>query len=130
VERYKNEEALASLSEQDKHDLSESIAPLVHMDDADEYAKRFDNHLYGLILAQIASTSAFRKLKNQLCALCAALEHRATIPQVKEKLPLIRSVGSDEFWTSNDPVALETVRAELRDLIKFVVDEGTGRSPI
>lgn len=130
VERFKKTEAFTCLSEQDKHDLITAIAPLVYIDEADEYAKRFDNFMYGLILAQIEAKQTLKKLKNQLCGICSELEKRSTIPQIKQKLELIHTVGTDEFWASGDLPALETVRKELRDLIKFLFDGNTGRSPI
>jgi type I restriction enzyme R subunit len=122
VERYKEEMAFVCLTEQDKHDLSQNLAALVYMEDADEDAKRFDNFMYGLILARLENSPVFRKLKNQLCNLCKSLEKRVTIPQIKEKLPLIQSVISDEFWVTADPLILENVREELRGLIKFLSD--------
>jgi type I restriction enzyme R subunit len=130
AERFKNAAVYECLSEQDKHDLISAIAPLVYMDEADEYAKRFDNFMYGLILAQIEAKPSFKRLKNQLCGLCSELEKRSTIPQIKQKLALIHSVGTDEFWASGDLAAFETIRKELRGLIKFLFDGDTGRSPI
>lgn len=130
VERFKKTEAFTCLSEQDKHDLISAIAPLVYLDEADEYAKRFDNFMYGLILAQIEVKPSFKKMKNQLCGLCTELEKRSTIPQIKEKLELIHTIGTDEFWLSGDLPAFEMIRQELRELIKFLFDGNTGRNPI
>lgn len=39
------------------------------------------------------------------------------------KLPLIKEIGTDVFWEAHDILALENVRKELRDLIKFIVDD-------
>jgi type I restriction enzyme R subunit len=99
------------------------------MDDTDEQAKRFDNFMHGLMIAQIEGLSQFKKGKKQLIDVSTNLLKRATIPQIKEKLKLIGTIGTDEFWESSDLLSFEKVRVELRYLIKFIVDEGE-RKPI
>ena len=125
VEKYKNSEAFVCLSDLDKHNLIAYLAPLVYMEDTDEYAKRFDNFMYGLIIAQIEASAQFNKGQKQLVTVCTSLSKRATIPQIKEKIELINTIGTDEFWRNSDILNFEKVRIELRDLIKFIVDEGT-----
>ena len=53
---------------------------------------------------------------------------RSTIPQIKEKLELINTIGTDEFWNESDILTFEKVRVELRDLIKFIVDDESNRT--
>lgn len=130
VERFGIEEAYACLNETDTSDLSTYIAPLVSMEDKDEYAKRFDNLMYGLMLSQMERLPGFKKAKKQVCSIMDALEQRAIIPKIKEKLQLIQSVSTDEFWTSNNILEFEKVRVELRDLIKLIIDEGENKKPI
>ncbi|OYP51303.1 DEAD/DEAH box helicase, partial [Lachnotalea glycerini] len=130
VEKFEKQEAFTCIAEQDYHDLSRHVAPLVTMDDKDEYAKRFDNLMYGLMIAQMEMLPGFKKAKNQVCTLMGALEQKAIIPKIKEKLSLIQTVTTDEFWASGDILLFEKIRVELRDLIKLTVDEGTGKRPI
>jgi type I restriction enzyme, R subunit len=99
------------------------------MDDTDEFAKRFDNFMYGIMIAQMEGLPQFNKGKKQLVDVCINLSKRATIPQIKEKLELINTIGTDEFWQSSDILNFERVRVDLRSLIKFIIDEG-GKSPI
>lgn len=129
VEKYKVTGAFVCLSDLDKHNLNAFLAPIVYMDDTDEYAKRFDNFMYGLMIAQIEGMPQFKKAQNQLIKVCTYLARRATVPQIKEKLELINTVGTDEFWQSSDILNFEKVRVELRSLIKFMIDEGE-RNPI
>ncbi len=124
IERYKKAEAFICLSDLDKHDLIVHLAPFVYMDDTDEFAKRFDNFMYGLMIAHIEGMSYFKKAQRQLVNVCAGLAKRATIPQVKEKIVFINTIATDEFWQSSDILNFERVRIELRSLIKFIVDEG------
>lgn len=129
VERYKQREAFDLLSEGDQSDLLQYIAPIVTMDDPDEYAKRFDNFMYGLMLASMEQMPAFRYAKKQLCDMATLLERKISIPQVREKLPVIHQINTDGFWEANDVLLFEWVRKELRSLIQFLTG-GKERDPI
>lgn len=129
VEKYKNKEAFTNLSEGDKGELLSQIAPLIHLEDTDEFAKRFDNFIYGLILADMEQMPAFKHAKNQLRAIAAALEEKAGIRMVQEKMPLIREMQTDAFWEADDVLLFENVRKELRELIKFL-DEGNRKEAV
>lgn len=128
VEQYKNIEAFVCLEELDKHRLITYLAPIVYMDDTDEYAKRFDNFMYGMMIAQIEAMPHFKKSKKQLMNICVHLAERATIPQIKANLELINTIGTEEFWQVSSILSFEMVRVELRDLIKFIIDDGPGRT--
>lgn len=129
VEKYKKESAFALLSEGDKGELLQHIAPLIQVDDTDELAKRFDNFMYGMMLAWAEHTPAFKYAKKQLCSIASALEQKVSIPQIKEKLDMIQSINSDDFWNANDILLFEKIREELRELIKFL-DSDAGKEPI
>lgn len=129
IEKYKSTEAFVCLNESDKRDLIDYLAPIVYMDDKDEYAKRFDSFMYGLMIAQIEGLPQFKKGKKQLIDVSIALSSRSTIDKVKEKMDLIKAISTDEFWQNADVLQFEQVRLELRSLIKFIIDDG-GRNPI
>jgi len=129
VEKYKNAEAFVCLSDIDEHDLINYLSPLVYMDDTDEFAKRFDNFMYGLMLSQIEGKAQFNRNKRQLISISTSLLKRATIPQINNKIDLINTISTDEFWASPNILDFEKIRIELRELIKFIVDEG-GRGVI
>ncbi len=127
IEKYKSKDAFVCLSDLDKHNLITYLAPIVYMDDTDEYAKQFDNFMYGIMIAQIEALPQFKKGKKQLVNVCSSLSKRMTIPQIREKIELINNIGTDDFWQSSDILSFEKVRIELRDLIKFIIDEGGGK---
>ena len=129
VEKYQKEDAFAHISGLDKGELEREIAPLVFLDDPDEFAKRFDNFMYGLMLAHLEQMPSFKYAKKQLCDMAVLLEKKVTIPQIKEKLPLIREIGTDAFWEAKDLLLFEKVRKELRALIQFL-DEGEKKHQI
>ncbi|HIT02896.1 MAG TPA: DEAD/DEAH box helicase family protein [Candidatus Caccocola faecipullorum] len=127
VEKFKLAEAYAHIGESDKSDLLRHVAPLVYSDEDDEFAKRFDNFMYGLILAKMEKSPAFRYARKQLCAVAEALERKAAVPQVAEKLDFIREAQTEEFWSAGDILLFERARRELRELIKFLDDGGEER---
>ena len=127
VEKFKLAEAYAHIGESDKSGLLRHVAPLVYSDEDDEFAKRFDNFMYGLILAKMEKSPAFRRAKQQFCSLAAELERKAAVPQVAEKLDFIREAQTEEFWNADDVLLFERARRELRELIKFLDDGGEER---
>lgn len=124
VEKYKEPGAFTALSENDRQNLIKHISPLVFMDDNDEYAKAFDNLMYGLMLAQLEALPYYKRGKRQLIDIGVNLGKKISIPQIKEKLGLINLIQTDEFWHNPDIMTFENVRVALRDLIKFIVDGG------
>ena len=122
VEKYKKPGAFNYISEGDKGELMQQIAPIVHLDDNDEFAKRFDNFMYGLMIAQIEQMPSLKNAQKQLRDIGTLLERKVSIPQVKAKLPIIKEVNTDAFWDANDVLLYERVRKELRELIKFLND--------
>ena len=130
VEKYRKPEAFVFISESDRGELLSQLAPLVYLKDTDEFAKRFDNFMYGLMLAHAEQMPAFRYARKQLCEMASLLEQKISIPQVREKLPLIREIQCDAFWNANDLLLFEKVRRELRELIKFLEESGDGEKHI
>ena len=130
VEKYKKQDAFLSISEGDKCELLTQIAPLVRSEETDEFAKRFDNFMYGLILAHIEQMPAFKYAKKQLCDTASLLERKANIPQIKEKLPLLQEIHTDVFWDANDILLFEKIRKELRGLIRFLDEDDGGQKRI
>ena len=66
VEKYKYENTFVYIPDRDKGELIKYLAPIVYMDDADEFAKRFDNAMYGLMIAQIEELPQFKRGQKQL----------------------------------------------------------------
>ncbi|MCM1316185.1 MAG: DEAD/DEAH box helicase family protein [Alistipes senegalensis] len=123
VEKFSKSESFIMLSETDKHELTKHIAPLITSDDVDESAKRFDNFMYGIMLADMEKLSNMKYMKKQLCNIAVLLEKKSTIQQVQQKIKLIKDIQTDDFWENISILTLEKVRAELRDIIQFLDDK-------
>ena len=130
VEKFKKPGAFNFISEGDKGELLQQIAPIVRLDDTDEYAKRFDNFMYGLMIAAMEQMPSFKYAQKQLRDIGTLLERKISIPQVKAKLPVIKEVNNDAFWKANDILLFEKVRKELRSLMQFLVEVGPVKNPI
>src|SRR5690606_7500713 len=90
VETYKQKEKFNNLYDSDVHLINEHLSSLVYMDDQDEYAKRFDNLMYGLMLGSLNSSKQNKRNVKQLKDIGQALQRKAGVPQVKEKIETIR----------------------------------------
>ena len=127
MEKYKKRDTFLSLSEGDK---VTQVVPLVQSEETDEFAKRFDHFMYGLILGHIKQMPAFKYAKKQLCNTTSLPERKTNISQIKEKLPLLEEIHTDAFWYANDILLLERVRRELRDLLRFLDERDKGQKRI
>ncbi|MGI9026456.1 MAG: type I restriction-modification enzyme R subunit C-terminal domain-containing protein [Burkholderiaceae bacterium] len=121
VERYGNREAWNALSSHDLSTLSRDLAGLpAAIEPEKEEAKRFDLLVLNLQLAMLRSESSFARLRDQVKALAALLEEKATIPMVRDQTALIQDVQNDEWWQDVTIPMLEALRRRLRDLIALI----------
>lgn len=124
VDKYNQEAAFACLSEQDKSEIISNLADLVTTVDNDDRALEFDNIMYSLMLAQLEGMGSFKRLKrNVMDRASLLLKRNSNMPQVKEKIPLLKEVIAEEFWEEADLLRLEKIRVELRELMKFIGKE-------
>ena len=119
VEKYRNKDSFDCLSESDRIELIDNIAPIVVYEGKDESAKYFDNLMFALIAATLEESPVSR-LQRTICNVATDLKGKASIPQVRERLPVLDEVLSDDLWIASDVVAFERVRQEVRDLMQFL----------
>ena len=120
VEKFRHKDSFNLLSEMDKYELTKFIAPLITSTDTDEYAKRFDNFMYGFMLANIEQLPTMNYMKGQLLLTAELLEKKAAIPQIQQKMTLIKEIQTDDFWDNMSILIMEMIRKELRDLMQFL----------
>jgi len=120
VEKFREVQKFDDLSEMDRGELKKYIAPLISSTDKDEFAKRFDNFMYGIMIANIEHLNTMSYMKNQLRKTAAALQKKNAIPQIQEKMQLIKDIQTDEFWQDINIITFEKIRTELRELIQFL----------
>ena len=128
VERFKQESIYECLNDGDLGILIAEIAPLVHNDEADIDALRFDAFMHGF-MCSLVEGRAISIHTNRLVSISLTLQEMVTIPQVKEKLPLLKQVTEDKFFDDVSALKLEELRCELRGLMRFI-PRGLGRRDV
>jgi type I restriction enzyme R subunit len=129
VEKYAKPEAWSELKPEAFDELAHQVAGLpTELEPEDEEAKRFDLLMLNLQLAVLRAEPAFKRLSDQVKAIAGLLEEKAAIPMVREQLPLIQEIQTDEWWPDVTTPMLENVRRRLRALVKLI--EKQARKPI
>lgn len=129
VEKYGEAPAWASLSKDDRQELATDVAGLPNgLDPEDEEAKRFDLLMLNLQLTVLRHEPSLARLSEQVRTICGLLEEKAAIPMIRERIVLIQTMQSDEWWQDVTPTMLETARKHLRGLVSLI--EKARRAPI
>ncbi|MBR0405815.1 MAG: hypothetical protein IJI68_11570, partial [Eggerthellaceae bacterium] len=120
VQKFKQEEAYVFINDTDLGTLQVEIAPLVRNDEEDIDALRFDVLMYGFMCALCGGMKA-DTYQRRLVAIAVGLQQMITIPQVKDKLPILQRVTEEGFFEGISALDLEAIRKELRGIVKFFV---------
>lgn len=129
VQKFKQEASYEFINNTDLHTLQTEIAPLVHNDESDIDALRFDKFMYGFMCA-LCDGSWTTQHKRQLLNIVTGLQKMITVPQIKEKLDVLQRVTEEGFFDGINALALEEVRKELRGIVKFLVAATKSRAII
>ena len=124
IEKFKEPEIFVTLSEQDKSELKKHFGSLVYNAEPDEYAKRFDNLIYGYMYAKSQNSPAAKSYCKKLIDIAESLGKRITVPQIREKVPLIKAISTETKPEKYTLLYLDYIRENLRSLIQFLVDDG------
>lgn len=123
VELYKKPESYQVLTYEDTVKIRDEVAPLIHPDEDEINAVRFDALMYGIELAYLAGNKGY-KGKTDLHKKVNALAMVANIPQVIAQKELIEKIRHTDYLERAEINEFEHIREALRDLIKFIpVDE-------
>lgn len=129
VEKYASSEAWQNLSGEDFTALSRELAGLPSQLAAEaEETKRFDILILKLQLAVLRSEPAFERWREQVKSIAGLLEEKSAIPLVRDQLPLLQDVQTDQWWQNVTLPMLEELRLRLRELVKLI--EKQKRRPI
>lgn len=129
VERFRQPATYVYINDIDQGVLGKEIAPLVHNDETDIDALHFDAFMYGF-MCSLCDGCQVSQYVNKLLTVSLALQERTTIPQVKEKLPILERVTEDGFFDSISILTLEELRRELREIIRFLPLGGSKKDVI
>ena len=121
VEKYAKPESWVSLSEEALTELSHEVAGLPsEVDPENEEAKRFDLLVLSLQLCLLRHEPGFARLRDRVKQIAGLLEEKSAIPMVRNQMPLIQDVQTDEWWQDVTVPMLEVMRRRLRSLVQFI----------
>lgn len=101
--------------------LKKEISPLLAKSTLDESAKKFDAMLLLIELGFIDQEVNASKSIQRVQLIAQKLEEMASLPQVMAKMETIHEVLSEAAWQNASLQWLEKVRADLRELMKFLM---------
>jgi type I restriction enzyme R subunit len=93
--------------------------------DQDEMAKRFDALMLDIQLSVLNGEKKQAGLIQKVVSTAGKLSKKASIPSVARKMDYIKDAQNKTFWQAGDITAIERLRIELRELIKFIDFEST-----
>uniref|UniRef100_UPI0040471A30 DEAD/DEAH box helicase family protein n=1 Tax=Algoriphagus sp. TaxID=1872435 RepID=UPI0040471A30 len=125
VEKYRDANAWNALTDLDIKELFDHIAPLMTETDQDEMAKRFDALMLDIQLSILNGEKKQAGLIQKVVLTAGRLSKKASIPSVARKMEFIKDAQNKTFWQAADIPAIERIRVELRELIKFIDFEST-----
>ncbi len=121
VEKYAEPEAWVALAKEAITDISREVAGLpTQLDPENEEAKRFDLLALNLQLSLLRADTRFAGLCDRVRKIAGLLEEKDAIPMVREQMPLIQEVQTDEWWQDVTVPMLEAMRRRLRGLVQFI----------
>jgi type I restriction enzyme R subunit len=121
VEKYAKPESWAVLAAEAVAELSRDVAGLpTELDPENEEAKRFDLLALKLQLSLLQTDPGFERLRDRVREIAGLLSEKGAIPMVREQMPLIQDVLSDEWWQDVTVPMLESMRRRLRGLVQLI----------
>ncbi|MCX7124246.1 MAG: hypothetical protein NTU49_00540 [Gammaproteobacteria bacterium] len=125
VEKYIERESWDNLKPNDYHDISKHLSDLPSPDSDDEFSRRFDLLCLNLAISFIEISKRQEGYKESIIDIARGLEKKKNIPAVACKIDFIRIIQTEDYWENITIPAIERLRKELRELIKFI-DTDTG----
>ena len=127
VEPYQARGRWNHLSKSDLFELRQSVAGLPsQLPDEPEPAKQFDLVALNLQLALLEGRNeAVAALRERIVDTAAALQG-INVPMVQARAAILQRVQTDEFWGDVNVPALEDIRVNLREIVRFLDREHRG----
>ena len=119
IDRFRKEEDFNSLTEMDVYDITEHIAPLIAPEPDEITAIKFDELMYYIELAHLTNKS-WKIARKELKKRTDRLSNFLTIPEIKDKIPLIKKIRKGSYLDNAEIKDFEHIRTELRGLMKYL----------
>lgn len=120
IEKYCVREQWNSLIKGDFMELTKDVAHLIKEQDTDELAKRFDLMMYDMQLSMLVGSKKQVRIIESVKETAELLHKKTSIPQVANKKEVIISLLGKSYWENVELLAIDKLRIDIRDLIKFL----------
>lgn len=122
IEKYKDIEELKLLNDKKISEVKNHIGHIVTSQDSDEVTRRFDLTILSLQLSILKTNKPQGTKIRGLNKIGKGLEKLTHLTKVGEKKETIKLLNDDRFWDEVTVLDLEKIRLELRDIIKYLID--------
>lgn len=126
MDRYSDQSNYQTLSYEDTLLVKAELAPLILPDGDEVSAVRFDALMYGIELAYLAGKK-YGKARSDLLKKVRAISNVANIPEIMVQAELINKILHTDYLDNAGINEFEYIRENLRDLMKYLPDQGTRR---
>lgn len=128
VFRYKHADNWQTLTSIQANVIKNELGSILPRPMEDGAAKLFDALVLQLQLSLVDALASAGKCQKKVIDVAAALEKKATIPQVLKHMPAIQLVQTTAFWQNVSVESLENVRVELRDLVHYIMEGSSNQT--
>jgi type I restriction enzyme R subunit len=128
VEEFKERERWNNLTADDVHLIETYLSKLPVPELSDEGARRFDLMMLKLQIADLLQLGTQGNYQENLSIIADALSRKYTIPSVLHAQKTIEQLKDHKFVTELTQRQMESIRAEIRELIKYL--EQKNKEPI
>ncbi|XOV94280.1 MAG: DEAD/DEAH box helicase family protein [Bacteroidota bacterium] len=123
VDRYADRERWNQLNSGDVHIIETHLSSLPEPKSEHENIRRFELMMLKMQQAQLLGLGSLRGYCEKLRGIADRLKKLYTIPEVKQHKKLIDELADENFYQELSQKKLESVRIEIRDLMKYLKAE-------
>ncbi len=127
VDKYCDKEIWQQLSPINQKEIEIHLTPLLDaVITESELMKIFDARMLNIELSVLVTgkTGKAKKDVQVIREVCQHLLTKASVPQIMARVEQLNTLVSEQFWAEPQIKDLESLREELRDLMKFLEDGG------
>ena len=119
VEKYSDIDNWANLTDVKINEIKTNLTNLIISIDNDEAAKQFDRLMLLIQMSKILNIK-FDREKEKLKNIGEKLINLSNIPQIQDKISIVKNIIDDSYIRDSDIIEIESLRANLRNLMKFL----------
>ena len=119
VELFSNPDHYGALTYENIRQMREELAPLIHPEEDEVRAVRFDALMYGIEAAYLMGKK-YSRGRSELLERVSSLADIAHIPQISEQRELIHKILDTSYLENAGISEFESIRQKLRVLMKYI----------